>query len=308
MGKGARRRHPTARTTPLKYMVNKEKSTCLNKKSTCMVLLILVSAFVVTGTYFLGAFDKSTTGQSHLPFMEKVRVLQSIPHNTSSFTQGLEFDSTGTLWESTGLWGTSSIQQVDLSDGSIQIATSLPNHLFGEGLTIWKGLVFYLTWRSQKVFVYDPKDFTIVDEFSWLDAKEGWGLTHNDDQLIASDGTSWVYFMDYKPGIGFEVTRRLQVLMHQNEAEPKPVSKLNELEWHDGFLLANVWMKSFIVRIDPTSGFVSSIIDLSELSLKHTSTDRDAVLNGIAQHPKTGNLFVTGKRWSAMYEVALEQE
>jgi glutamine cyclotransferase len=222
------------------------------------------------------------------------RLVNTYPHDPEAFTQGLIWHN-GTLYEGTGLYGASSLRQVALENGEVQMITPLPDDLFGEGITILDDQLFQLTWRGQVARVYDPNTFEQIATIPY--PTEGWGLTHNGEHLIMSDGTSQLYFRD--PATFAEV-RRIEVL----EGET-PVTRLNELEFIDGYIYANVWKTDQIAIIDPEDGAVKSWIDLSGLLPSSQRRSSEAVLNGIAYDSETDRLFVTGKLWPNLFEIEL---
>lgn len=232
--------------------------------------------------------------QERAPVLE-VEVVQSYHHDPRAFTQGLVMDE-GRLYEGTGRYGESSVRLVDLESGEVLERENLDREYFGEGITIMGERLFQLTWRANTVMVYDKSDFRLLESF-YL-AGEGWGLTHDGEQLIVSDGSPVLRFLD--PDSGQE-TRRVSVTLNG-----RPLSNLNELEYIDGEVWANVWYEDAIVRIDPGSGQVNSILDLSHINPQQR--DPEAVLNGIAVDHRNGRLFVTGKLWSRLYEIRVLDE
>ena len=231
------------------------------------------------------------------PVLE-VEVVQSFPHDPRAFTQGLVIDE-GQLYEGTGLYGESSVRRVDLESGEVLARENLDRQYFGEGITIMEERLFQLTWRSNIMLVYDKTDFRLLDSFHV--PGEGWGLTHDGERLIVSDGTPVLRFLDPENG---RETGRVSVTLNG-----RPLSNINELEYIDGEVWANVWYEDALVRIDPESGEVSSILDLSHLNPFHPAQrDREAVLNGIAVDHRDGRLFVTGKLWPELYEIRVLEE
>jgi len=225
-------------------------------------------------------------------------VLHTYPHDPAAFTQGLLF-ADGFLYESTGQYGRSSLRKVDLETGQVLQSVPLEGQFFGEGLTLFGKRLIQLTWRSQVGFVYDWESFALRDQFAYL--TEGWGLTHDGSRLIMSDGTSVLYFLDPE---SFAETGQLQV--HDDRG---PVSRLNELEWIEGEIFANIWQTDYIARISPQSGQVTGWIFLGDLlSAEDRPRQPDAVLNGIAYDPATKRLFVTGKLWPKLFEIKLIEQ
>jgi glutamine cyclotransferase len=220
-------------------------------------------------------------------------VIRSYPHDPHAFTQGLEYYD-GYLYESTGRSGQSTLRRSILETGTILKSVSLPPQYFGEGVTIFRGKIYQLTWLSKIGFIYDVRTFRQVGEFHY--ESEGWGLTHDEASLILSDGSNKLQFIDPP---SFKVTRTLEVYAG-NEA----VTNLNELEYIKGEILANVWHSSRIARIDPRSGQVLVWIDLSS-AVNRTKHESEDVLNGIAYDAKRRRLLVTGKDWPEILEIKI---
>jgi glutaminyl-peptide cyclotransferase len=219
-------------------------------------------------------------------------VVKTYPHDKNAFTQGLIFDQ-GELYESTGLQGKSSIRKVDLDTGKVLQISSLDDRYFGEGMTLWQDRLIQLTWVSKTGLVYDKKTLKQLTTFSY--PTQGWGITHNNQELIMSDGSNTLYFLNPD---SFKQTRRIQV-----KDRDRPVDRLNELEFVNGEIWANVWMSDRIARIDPETGIVQGWIDLTGIIDPASRASKDAVLNGIAYDPKSDRLFVTGKLWPKLFEI-----
>ena len=213
-------------------------------------------------------------------------------HDTSAFTEGLVYTG-GTLYESTGLYGSSTLRQVDLKTGSVLRSVSVAPQYFAEGMTLFQGKIFQLTWQSQTALVYDHATLATIGQFFY--SGEGWGLTHDDQQLIMSDGTNQIRFVD--PAT-FRTTRTISVYDEQGA----PLTNINELEYVNGEIYANVWLTNWVIRIDPASGRLLGRIDFTGLLPPGTSAD---VLNGIAYDAGSGHLLVTGKLWPSLFEVRL---
>ncbi len=226
------------------------------------------------------------------------RIVKVYPHDPKAFTQGLIYLD-GHLYESTGLNGKSSLRMVDLSSGQVLQKHDLPSEYFGEGLTEWGSNLIQLTWTSHKAFVYDRFSFSLVRTFEY--EGEGWGLTHDDQRLIMSDGTASLRFIDPKT---FRVVRRLRVTDERNHA----IDNLNELEYIRGEIYANVWHSDQIVRISPSSGKILGRIDLTGIIEQHELGGGDAVLNGIAYDKAGDRLFVTGKLWPKLFEIKVSEQ
>jgi len=221
-------------------------------------------------------------------------IVREYPHDPAAFTQGLFFLD-GHLYESTGQIGQSTVRKVRLNDGAVLQRADIPPPHFGEGIAPWNGSIVGVTWQSGTGFRWNRKDFRKTGEFRYTG--EGWGLTQDGKSLILSDGTPTLRFLDPS---SMRETRRVRVTLNG-----KPLRNLNELEYVDGEILANVWMTDSIVRIDPASGAVKGIIDLSKLSATVGRSSRDDVLNGIAYDKVGRRLFVTGKNWPRLYEIKL---
>ena len=224
-----------------------------------------------------------------------VTIKATYPHDPRAYTQGLLFLD-GALYESTGQIGQSNIRRVRLSDGAVLQSQSISPTMFGEGMVNWGGELISVTWRDQVGFRWDRKTFALKSTFSY--PGEGWGLTQDGKHLILSDGTPVLRFLD---PMTFREVRRVRVT-----AEGRPLRNLNEIEWVKGEVYANIWQTNLIARIDPKTGVVRSVIDLSELPEAARRRDADAVPNGIAYDARQDRLFVTGKNWPRLYEISLK--
>jgi glutamine cyclotransferase len=224
-------------------------------------------------------------------------VVNVFPHDPDAFTQGLIFEESW-LYEGTGLRGESSLRKVDLVSGDVQQMRDLPPAYFGEGITMFGGRIYQLTWQSNVGFVYDKDSFELLGEFHY--PTEGWGLTHDDQRLIMSDGTATLHFLD--PDTLVELG---QVKVHDHDG---PVARLNELEFIDGEVFANVWQTDQIAIINPNSGRVTGWLDLTGLLEQDPAASPVDVLNGIAYDDETGRLFVTGKLWPRLFEIRMLME
>jgi glutamine cyclotransferase len=222
------------------------------------------------------------------------RVLNVYPHDRAAFTQGLVYEA-GLLYEGTGLWGESELRLVELETGQVLRAHALAEVYFGEGIALWGQRILQLTWQSQTGLIYDRDTFAQLHTFGY--PGEGWGLTHDGERLIMSDGTSWLRFWDP------ETLAELGRVQVRDRGEP--VVRLNELEYIEGRVYANIWQTDRIAVIDPDSGRVTAWIDLSGLL---PASDREPavdVLNGIAYDAEGRRLFVTGKWWPKLFEIEL---
>lgn len=226
-----------------------------------------------------------------------VRVVAEHPHDPASFTQGLLFFD-GSLYESTGQYGRSRVRRIEPATGRVLAERTLPPRLFGEGLARVGERLIQITWREGVALLWQVETLEPRGELRYRG--EGWGLTFDGERLIMSDGGTALVSRDPE---SFEETGRVEVTL-----EGEPLGRLNELEWVDGAVWANVWGASWIVRIDPASGAVTAIADLSPLihRLPPDQAEGIDVLNGIAWHAERGTFFVTGKLWPRLFEVALE--
>ena len=222
------------------------------------------------------------------------RIVHTYPHDPDAFTEGL-FYKDGFLYESTGLEGHSTIRKVELNTGRVLQERALSSEYFGEGIVAWKDRLIQVTWRTMTGFIYDLATFQPLGRFHY--PGEGWALTRDASRLILSDGTSNIRFLN--PAT-FEETGHITVT-----AAGKPVLDINELEWVNGRIYANIWRTNLIAMIDPKGGKVLGWIDLSSLSPAGALQDPDAVLNGIAYDAADARLFVTGKLWPKLYEIQL---
>lgn len=220
------------------------------------------------------------------------KVINEYSHDKKAFTQGLEYKD-GYFYESTGLYSKSTLRKVKLDDGSIVKKYKLPDKYFGEGLTIYNDKIIQLTWKSKIGFVYDKESFDVIDTFEY-DSK-GWGLTSTEQNLIMSDGSSNLYFLDPET---YKVLRT--VVVHDGN---KLVRYLNELEYINGKVFANILGKYLIVIINPTDGSITGWIDLN--GIVNYKKGSKKVLNGIAYDKKNDRFFVTGKYFPLIFEIKL---
>jgi glutaminyl-peptide cyclotransferase len=220
------------------------------------------------------------------------KVVHTFPHDPAAYTQGLAYRD-GFLYEGTGRNGTSSLRKVRLETGEVLQRRELPQEYFGEGITLIGNEVVQLTWKSEVGFIYDVSDFRLLRQFSYTG--EGWGLTTNDREVFMSDGTAEIRVLDIET---LKEKRRFTV-----RDDGIQVRQLNELEFVEGELFANVWQTDRIARISPQTGKVLGWIDLSGILSSIYRRERDSVLNGIAYDAKQKRLFVTGKLWPSIFEI-----
>jgi len=229
------------------------------------------------------------------PVTYSYRVAATYPHDRRAFTQGLFFLD-GQLFESTGHIGQSTIRRVNVEDGRVLQSVPIPPGMFGEGIVNWGNQIISITWQDGIGFRWDRE--SLRQTGTWRYPGEGWGLTQNGTDIIMSDGTAELRFLDPQT---LRERRRVTVM-----ANGQPVTQLNELEWVNGEVFANVWMTPRIARIDPATGNVTGWIDLTGL-VRENGDNEDSVLNGIAYDQQGDRLFVTGKYWPRLYEIDLAQ-
>ena len=246
----------------------------------CIVLLFRAAAFA---------------GQpEQIPENYTYRVVNRFPHDPLAFTQGLEWDQ-GTVYEGTGKLGHSSLRRVDLKTGAVQRRIEYPDDIFGEGITVFLDKIYQLTWKNKILFVYNKDDLSLIDTVSY--PRQGWGLTHDHRDLIASDGSSTLYFLDPET-----FAERRRVAVQDNGLK---IQYLNELEYINGRIFANVFRSDRIAMINPDNGAVEGWIDLSGLREELGLDNPEAVLNGIMFDREGDRIFITGKFWPTLFEIRL---
>jgi glutamine cyclotransferase len=251
-------------------------------------MALAVTAGVVGSALMNQAGDRAPT--------LRCQVVNRFPHDPAAYCQGLVYHN-GWLYEGTGDEGRSSIRRVELTTGKVVQQRNLADNMFGEGITIWDKTLIQLTWKNRVALHYDVDSFEPQRQTTYRG--EGWGLTHDGSMLIMSDGTATLRFLD--PAT-FEVKRRLTVRDGRRR-----IIHLNELEYIEGKIYANIWYQDRLARISPQTGEVEAWIDLSRLLPARERPHRDAVLNGIAYDAKQKRIFVTGKDWPSLFEIRLTQ-
>lgn len=237
--------------------------------------------------------DAAATTEEIVPTYS-YKIKNTWPHDRRAYTQGLVFLD-GILWESTGQYGSSSLRKVELKTGKVIKQIAVPSKYFAEGMTVFQNKVFQLTWQEHKGFIYDPATFQKQGEFDYTG--EGWGLTHDGQSLIMSDGTNQIRFLDPST---LRTTRTVSVF-----DAGVPIDKLNELEYIDGEIYANIWQSDRIARIEPNTGKILGWIDLTGLLKTDERSGEEDVLNGIAYDAAGKRLFVTGKMWPKLFEIEI---
>lgn len=242
--------------------------------------------------------DVQPTNSVKEPAVISYNIIKEYPHDTSSFTQGLEWHK-GYLYEGTGLKGESHLMKVNLADGKAVQKLSLDAGLFGEGITILNDKIYQLTWQEHKVLVYELATFKKIQEFPW--AFEGWGITNDGKQLIISTGSNNIYFVDPS---NFKILNTISVFSNYG-----PTGNLNELEYVNGKIYSNIWNDDNVVVINPQSGVVEARIDFSNLKSQNSkAVEENDVLNGIAYDSTKKSFYITGKKWPSLFEVKLNAQ
>ena len=252
--------------------------------------VVIVPLTIILLAVFLVSVSNKPANSTALHYAYSV--VKVYPHDRNAFTEGLVFDG-GFLYESTGLYGNSSLRRVDLETGGVLQLYSLSPQYFGEGIAVVGNKIVQLTWQSHKGFVYDKDSFGLLQEFEY--PTEGWGLAYDGSRLIMSDGTANLYFLD---PVTFQ--RIGQVTVH----DTGPVTEINELECINGTVYANIWREEKIAVINPQTGQVTAWIDLTGIQ-DSGNQDPNYVLNGIAYSANGDRLFVTGKMWPHIFEIKL---
>ncbi|MBN2367085.1 MAG: glutaminyl-peptide cyclotransferase [Calditrichaeota bacterium] len=249
----------------------------------CLILFIIFSC------------QKSSDPVSASPEITySYRIVNEFPHRQDAFTQGLVYEG-GFLYESTGLYGQSTVRQLEIETGRILQIIEIPSQYFGEGITVFNKKLFQLTWRSETCFVYDLFDLSLIDQFMY--PGEGWGLTHDGINLIMSNGSSTICFLD---PLTFEQVRKIEVTENG-----MAIDRLNELEYIEGEIFANVWLTNRIARISPITGKILGWLDMNGIINSGDCPQSVDVLNGIAYDANTRKVFITGKWWCKMFQIEL---
>ncbi|WP_271405421.1 glutaminyl-peptide cyclotransferase [Tenacibaculum soleae] len=234
------------------------------------------------------------------PAVYTYKIINTYPHDKDAYTQGLEFNG-GFLYETTGRRGQSTLRKVAIKTGEVLQKTALDKKYFGEGMTIFNNKIYWLTWQARKGFIYDLETFKQINEFNYNHSNEGWGLTHNDSELIKSDGTNKIWFLN---ALNQKEERNIQVYTNKYA-----VDNLNEIELINGKIYANKWQQNSILIINPNTGVVEGVANLNglrDIVAEEQNLERsDDVLNGIAYDKENNRLFVTGKHWGKLFEIEL---
>jgi len=254
--------------------------------------------------YYPGGNKKENNSFEVLPENEPAiydyKIINEYPHDAKAYTQGLEYHN-GFLYETTGQRGESSLRKVEITTGKVLQKIKIDDKYFGEGMTIFNNKIYWLTWTSKKGFIYNLDTFEKEGEFNYNKSVEGWGLTHNETELIKTDGTNKIWFLNPE-----DLSEKRHIEAYTNKYA---VTSLNELELINGKLYANKYQQNVIVIIDIETGIVEGIANLTDLKKEMEKTQKlapeDEVLNGIAFDAENNRLFVTGKRWGKLFEIEL---
>ncbi|GBE30791.1 MAG TPA: glutaminyl-peptide cyclotransferase [Bacteroidetes bacterium] len=261
-----------------------------HERTRILSLLIVAALLLPVGTFTLGQVTTLYRGSP----VYHCDVINSYPHDYTAYTQGLVIHD-GQLFEGTGRYGKSSLRKVDLETGEVLNKIDLTSNRFGEGIAIFNSRIYQLTWRAGEAYVYDLDSFERIGQFHY--SGEGWGITHDGEHLITSDGSANLTIRDPET---FSVESTIPVWDTNGS-----VNGLNELEYIDGFIYANLYPTDLIARIDPISGEVKAWLYLEGLLDAESPDGRAEVLNGIAYDSATGKMYLTGKYWPRLYEVEI---
>ena len=252
-----------------------------------MILKIKNIIFFYFCIFFLIATESMAQLVVEKRALSKANIIKKYKHDPSAFTQGLVYQNDH-FFESTGGWGSSEIRKINKHTGKVINFNKLQSKYFGEGITIYDNKIFQVTWKSNKGFVYDINNFKILDDFNIYG--QGWGLTNDGQSLILSDGSEKIYYLNPK---NFEIEKTISVSVNGNK-----LIYINELEFIRGEIWANIWKSNDIITVNPLSGIVTSIFDISKIS---EQTEIEDVANGIAWDKVNDKIFITGKNWNFIY-------
>ena len=289
----------------VQFTIGGKKIKSTNLSATLNVADYKLGKHTITAIVFYESKTKKETKSIYImadsaPEIYTYKIINTYPHDKDAYTQGLEYHN-GFLYEGTGRKGQSSIRKVELKTGKIVQQKDLDETYFGEGITILNNKIYQLTWQSGIGLVYDLETFEEEQEFKYTKSREGWGLTNNGEQLIKTDGTERIWFLNKETLI-----EESYIEAYTNKQK---VEKLNELEYINGKIYANRWQLNSILIINPTTGKIEGVANLNSLkdliTKEQTLEESDDVLNGIAYDKENNRLFVTGKHWSKLYEIEL---
>lgn len=289
------------------FLLDNKRIKSKSKELTLTISDYKLGKHTLTALVFYGNKTEKVTRPIYFmaatpPKIYTYEIINTYPHATDAYTQGLEYHN-GFLYEGTGRNGTSYIRKIELKTGKILKQIDLDSIYFGEGISIFDDKIYQLTWKAGKGFIYDLESFELQSEFKYKKSREGWGLTHNADKLIKSEGTERIWFLNPE---SLEEESYIEAYTNKQKVE-----ELNELEYIKGKIYANKWQKSSIIIIDPESGHVEGVADLislQELMAQEQNLNSDDVLNGIAYDAENDRLFVTGKHWGKLFEIVLKEK
>ncbi|WP_426430713.1 glutaminyl-peptide cyclotransferase [Winogradskyella sp. HB-48] len=234
-----------------------------------------------------------------IPSIYNYEIVNTYPHDITSYTQGLEFHN-GELYESTGQYKESKLRKVNFETGEVLKNVDLDDNFFGEGLTILDEKLYQLTWRAKRGFIYDVNTFEKLKTFNYGTSKEGWGICNDGEKLYKSDGTEKIWLLNPE-----NLSEESHIEVYTEKGK---IPSLNELEWIDGKIFANIYQKNGVIIINPHTGGVEGVIDFKPLRKLVTQHNELDVLNGIAYHPERKTIFVTGKNWDKLFEVKIKKQ
>ena len=271
-------------------------------------LPIFAQVLSITGEESASSVSTISAVSDPLPQELRLKPIKTYPHDKTSFCQGLVFDTapdgTRFFYESAGKYGHSAIKKAALADGKTLKKTGLKRRYFGEGAALFGGRIYQITWQEETCFVYDSETLRQLEQFRY--EGEGWGLTENGSELVMSDGSDRIVFRNPKD---FSPIREIRVFWtNRTTGEKEPIPLLNELEWIEGEIWANIYETTKIVRINPDTGEAIQILNFSRYIPKECAGDPERVLNGIAWDRTTRHIFITGKEWPVLYELAIEND
>jgi len=256
----------------------------------------LIKVKVYYDSKFEVAIKKLTVVNKNAPKLYTYEIVNTYPHDITSFTQGLEFYK-GELYESTGQYGESKLRKIDYKSGNVLNNIDLKSSFFGEGLSILNDKIYQLTWRKGRGFVYDVNKFEQIGTFKYGQSTEGWGLCNDGQQFYKSDGTEYIWILNPNT-----LAEESYIQAYTNKGK---LTNLNELEWINGYIYANRFQENGIAIINPKNGAIEAVVDFKILKSKVTKHMELNVLNGLAYNPETKTLFVTGKLWDKLFEVKI---
>ncbi len=267
-----------------------------NRPVTGLLLIAIIFLLMPVQSYSSNPTNINSNDYNITPILS-YEIVNVFPHDLNAFTQGLIWKE-GYLYESTGLYGSSSLRKTDLKTGKVLQHISLSNDYFAEGITILNNKIFLLTWKEKTGFIFDINTFNLIDTFHYT--YEGWGITNDDEHLIVSDGTSALHIIDPE-----KLEEVKQINVHDGIYL---INNINELEYIDGYIFANIWQTEKIAVIEPDSGEVVFWLDLSGILDNVGHNKKVDVLNGIAYDVENNRLFVTGKFWPVLFEIEIASE